>query len=50
MQLIYAGTIERSIRKVNLPKELSLSANPKRSNEEQSLKLLQDIIIPYMRK
>ena len=51
MQLIYAGKTDRSIPKVDFPKGFSLSANPKHfSNEEQSLKLLQDIIIPYMQK
>ena len=54
MQLIDGGETDRStpkVPKVDFPKEFSLSANPKHfSNEEQSLKLLQDIIIPYMRK
>ena len=51
MQLNYGGKTDRSIPKVDFPKEFSLRANPKHfSNEEQSLKLLQDIIIPYMRK
>ena len=51
MQLIYGGKTDRRIPKVDFRKEFSLSANPKHfSNEEQSLKLLQDIIIPYMRK
>ena len=51
MQVIYAGKTDRSIPNVDFPKEFSLSANPKHfSNEEQSLKILKEIIIPYMQK
>ena len=50
MQLIYVGKTDRSIPNVDFPKEFPLSANPKHfSNNEPSLKLLQDIIILYMR-
>lgn len=42
---------DRSIPKVDFPKEFSLSANRKHfSNIEQSQKLLQDIINPYIQK
>ena len=50
MQLIYVGKTDRSIPNVDFLKEFPLSANPKHfSNNEPSLKLLQDIIILYMR-
>ena len=50
MQLIYSGKATRSIPKVEFPKGFSLSANPKHfSNEEESLKLMEEIIIPYYR-
>ena len=47
MQIMYAGRTDISIPKVDFLKEFSLSANDKHfSNKEQSLKILQDIIIP----
>ena len=51
VQLIYAGKTDRGISRVDFPKEFLLSANPKHlGNKEQSLRFLQDIIIPYIRK
>ena len=49
MQLIYGGKTERSIPNVNFPKNFSLSANPKHySSEEESMKVIDEIIIPYL--
>ena len=51
VQLIYAAKADRGISRVDFPKEFSLSVNPKHiGNKEQSLRFLQDIIIPYFRK
>ena len=50
MQLIYSGKTERSIPKAKFPRGFSLSANPKHfSNEKESIKLLEEIIIPYVK-
>ena len=50
MQLIYSGKTNQSLPKIefpNFPKEFSLSVNEKHySNEEESLKLLSEIVIP----
>ena len=49
MQLIYAGKTVQSIPRVKFPTGFSLSANPKHySNTEESLKVLNDILIPYI--
>ena len=50
MQLMYGGKTAASTPKFNFPKSFSsLSANPKHfSNTEESLKLLAEIIIPYV--
>ena len=49
MQLIYGGKTAASIPKFKFPKSFSLSANPKHySNTEESLKLLNEVIIPYV--
>ena len=49
MQLIYGGKTSQSFPKFKFPESFSLSANPKHfSNTEESLKLLKDIIIPYV--
>ena len=49
MQLIYGGKTDRSIPTIDFPDNFSLSANPKHySNEEESLKVLNDIVIPYL--
>ena len=51
IQLIYAGKTKRSIPKVDFPSSFSLSANPTHfSNETESLKLMNEIIIPYFQK
>ena len=42
--------VERSIPKAKFPRGFSLSANPKHfSNEKESIKLLEEIIIPYVK-
>ena len=49
MQLIYAGKTAASFPKVKFLDTFSLSANPKHfSNTEESLKLIEEIIIPYI--
>ena len=49
MQLIYGGKTERSIPKFQFPKSFALSANPKHfSNTDETLKLTDDIILPYI--
>ena len=51
MQLIYKGKTQRSFPRVNFPSFFSLSANSKHfSNTQESLKLLDEIIIPYVEK
>ena len=51
MQLIYKGKTQRSFPSVNFPSSFSLSANSKHfSNTQESLKLLDEIIIPYVEK
>ena len=49
MQLIYTGKTATSFPKIKFPDTFSLSANPKHfSNTEKSLKLIEEIIIPYI--
>ena len=51
MQLIYGGKTTQSIPRVKFPAGFSLSANPKHfSNTEESLKVLKDILIPYIQE
>lgn len=51
MQLIYSGKTNQSLPKIEFPKTFSLSVNEKHySNEHESLKLLSEIIIPYIEK
>ena len=51
MQLIYGGKTSKSLPRVNFSKSFSLSANPKHySNEQKSIKVLEEIIIPYVKK
>ena len=51
MQLIYAGKKKKSLPRVQFPSSFSLSFNPKHySNEEESIKVLKDIVIPYVAK
>ena len=48
MQLIYGGKTLQSLPRFKFPKSLSLNANEKHfSNTSESLKLLDEIIIPY---
>ena len=50
IQLIYAGKTKKSLPRVKFPATFSLSANPKHySNETESVKILNDIIIPYVK-
>ena len=50
MQLIYGGKTVQSLPKFKFPESFSLSANPKYfSNTTESLKLLDEIIIPYVK-
>ena len=47
MQIIYGGKTSKSI----LPDRFLVSANPKHyTNEEESLKMMKHIIIPYVQK
>ena len=51
VQLIYGGKTSKSPPGVNFPKSFSVSANPKHySNEQESIKVLKEIIIPYVKK
>ena len=51
MQLIYGGKTTKSFPRVKFPDSFSLSANDKHfSNTQESLKLLNEIIIPYIQK
>ena len=51
IQLIYGGSTNQSLPRVTFPKEFSLSVNPKHySNTEESLKFLDEIIVPYVTK
>ena len=50
MQSIHGGKTAQSLPKFKFPELFSLSANPKHfSNTMKSLKLLDEIIIPYVR-
>ena len=51
MQLIYGGKTEQSLPRYKFPDEFSLSVNPKHySNETESLKFINEIIIPYVER
>ena len=51
MQLIYGGKTSQSLPKFKFPESFALSANPKHfSNTTESLRLLDEIIIPYVKK
>lgn len=50
-QIIYGGKTLQSLPRVKFPPTFSLSANPKHySNEQESIKLLNEIIVPYIKK
>ena len=51
VQLIYGGKTLKGLPGVNFPKSFSLRANPKYyCNEQGSIKVLEEIIIPYVKK
>ena len=51
MQLIYGGKTEKILTRYKFPKGFSLSVNPKHfSNTSESIKLLNEVIVPYVKK
>ena len=51
MQLIYGGKTEKSLPRYQFPEGFSLSVNEKHfSNTNESIKLLKEIIVPYVKK
>ena len=51
IQLAYGGKTKKSLPRVKFPSSFSLSVNPKHySNEQESIKVLNEIIIPYVTK
>ena len=51
IQIIYGGKTSKSIPRVSFPDRFLVSANPKHySNDEESLKMMEHIIIPYVQK
>lgn len=49
LQLIYGGKTSKSLPRVKFPSSFSLSVNPKHySNENEAMKVLQDIVVPYV--
>ena len=51
MQIIYGEKTSKSIPRVSFPDGFLVSANPKHySNEEESLKMMEHIIIPYVQQ
>ena len=51
MQLIYCGKTEQSLPRFKFPEEFSSSVNPTHySNSAESIKLMEDIIVPYLQK
>ena len=51
MQLIYGGKTQRSYPNFAFPDSFSLSCNPKHfSNTRESLRLIEEIIVPYLEK
>ena len=49
MQLIYGGKTNQSLPRYQFPKEFSLSVNLKHyNNENESMKLIDEIILPYL--
>ena len=51
MQLIYDGKTVQSLPRFKFPQEFSLSANPTHfSNSSESIKLFEEVIIPYHQK
>ena len=51
MQIVYGGKTSKSIPRLSFPDRFLIPANPKHySNEEESLKMMEHIIIPYVQK
>ena len=51
MQLFYGGKTSQSLSKIQFPIGFCLSANPSHcSNTEESIKLLKEIVVPYLEK
>ena len=51
LQLIYKGKTNQSLPKVKFPNGISLCANKSHySNETESIKFLEEIIMPYIRQ
>ena len=51
VQIIYGGKTSKSIPRVSFPDGFLVSVNPKHySNEEESLKMMERIIIPHVQK
>ena len=51
MQLIYGGKTKKSLPPVEFPEGFSLSVNPTHySNTEESIKIIKEIIVPYVKK
>ena len=51
MQLIYKGKTQQSLPKIKFPKGFLLSANPNHySNEKESIKFINEIILPHLQK
>ena len=50
-QLIYGGKTSKSVPRFQFPDDFSLSVNPSHfSNTDESLKILEEIVIPYLEK
>ena len=50
-QLIYTGKTERSLPNVKFPRGFCLAYNPKHwSNENETLRLIEDVLVPYIAK
>ena len=51
MKLIYGGKTSQWLPKIQLPTGFCLSANPSHySNTEESIKLLKEMVVPYVEK
>ena len=51
MQLIYGSKITQSLRRFKLLAPFSLSGNPKHfSNKEELIKIISEIVLPYLDK
>ena len=49
LQLIYGCKTNQSLPRYQLPKDFSLSVNPRHySNEKESSKLIDEIVLPYV--